>query len=408
MQHQNFLSMSGNLFTFSSYACECRVDVNHTSDGKERKTLRIRAQKDLPLRFAYVPQEGIVKLNVKTGTKISNHLIDQLLSLPDNDINKTIEFFEEYGFFIPISTDEFEAFKFDDIFLVLRRMRAIVKLITMLQAPQKDYKIILALYIFLVFAPQVKIYSKSNIGAKFESCIHNVQQLISTAEGIRENEAFLHTAPNGDIINNYYDIPDTIRTSSFHMSYIDYHEIVTHPNWELIPKDNECVAYRPIVKLYKNCHNIPIELRKQIDFLYHFQENISIIKSVGTNSQILFHRDIDGYYNNFFDKDMKVALLDAAKQAVKEEINHALYSVTPDYNVDTMSASWYIPDFIAALYFSVFYMRSNMEIYRKCSNPSCENYFRVNTTNNKRKYCCPQCANTTAQRMHRKKKQQIQ
>ena len=76
----------------------------------------------------------------------------------------------------------------------------------------------------------------------------------------------------------------------------------------------------------------------------------------------------------------------------------------PSYNIETMSGSWTIPDLYSALLFSIFYMKPDLELYRKCENPNCGRYFLVNTTNNRRKYCCIECSNAMQQRKLRQRR----
>jgi len=66
-----------------------------------------------------------------------------------------------------------------------------------------------------------------------------------------------------------------------------------------------------------------------------------------------------------------------------------------------MGPSWQINTLMDAIYFSIFYLKPELELYRKCENPSCENYFLVKTTFTTKKYCCDQCANAAQQRRHR-------
>ncbi len=97
-----------------------------------------------------------------------------------------------------------------------------------------------------------------------------------------------------------------------------------------------------------------------------------------------------------------------ARLIIGEEINENLNGIHPQYNVATMSPSWRVDSLMGAIYFSIFYMKPGLELYRLCANPNCNQYFLVKTTSTRNKYCCPECGNATAQRNYRKRKKESQ
>lgn len=108
---------------------------------------------------------------------------------------------------------------------------------------------------------------------------------------------------------------------------------------------------------------------------------------------------------NFTD-EMKELLLKVAQITISEEINYNLTKISPQLNIETLTPSWKLNNFLEALYFSVFYMKPGIELYKECENPNCKHqkYFLINATVTNKKYCCPACGNAAAQRRSRQRK----
>ena len=122
-----------------------------------------------------------------------------------------------------------------------------------------------------------------------------------------------------------------------------------------------------------------------------------VVKNVTFDSGIEFY----GNSSSNLDEHMKKALLLIAKYVLAQEINHHVSRMKPIYNPITLEPSWKAPNLLTALYFSLFYMKPKSEIYRKCANPSCTNFFLVKTSNSRKKYCCGACRNASNQRDYR-------
>lgn len=81
--------------------------------------------------------------------------------------------------------------------------------------------------------------------------------------------------------------------------------------------------------------------------------------------------------------------------------------VYPEYDSVIMEPRWRVESLMSALYFSIFYMKPNLELTRLCANPKCGRYFKVSRTSLKKKYCCPECANRANQNRYRARKKEI-
>lgn len=101
---------------------------------------------------------------------------------------------------------------------------------------------------------------------------------------------------------------------------------------------------------------------------------------------------------------MKVAVIEIAKFLIKEEINYNIKDIHPVYNPETMTPSWKVDSLLSAVYFSIFYLKPDLELYRPCDNPRCGRYFLVNTTSTRKRFCSKECCNRVTQDRYRKRK----
>lgn len=116
---------------------------------------------------------------------------------------------------------------------------------------------------------------------------------------------------------------------------------------------------------------------------------------------------IDVFVNYYFckrDKSdnsfLKPALFQVAKDTFKEEIDYYVKNIKPSYNKEKMSPSWNVEDLLTALYFSLFYMNPEVEIYRICEY--CHKPFKLDkSTSTKKIYCSDKCRNCASQRKYR-------
>lgn len=107
-----------------------------------------------------------------------------------------------------------------------------------------------------------------------------------------------------------------------------------------------------------------------------------------------------------FSDDMKEMLVKIARIVISEEINANLKNICPQLEINALAPTWKLNSLLEALYFSVFYMKPGVELYKECENPNCkhEKYFLINATVTNKKYCCPACGNAAAQRRSRQRK----
>ena len=400
--NEKFFTITNNLFTFDSYACDCVIDIENIRPGEVKKTIKMQALPENRIRFAFAPDKGMVRL-ARNGTVNSDRILTELISLPEHDTEKLFAFFREYGFLFNLRTDEYEAIDIEQLFDLINRIRAVVQLLSELSETKKDYQAILGKVLYLQLKLPIELPLQCFGERSFRTCEYPLRTEIEKASRIPHidgtREAFG---------SDTYAIPDTIYGPVYALNIETYNDIVNGYNTTLAGA-NQSPQFKDIVRLYRNALTLDSELRKIIDFLFHYQINIGVIKDFHASGEIEYYDTTENIQTNFtahFDDHMKQAIIDIAKGTVRDEIEYNLYGVRPCYDITTMSPAWEIEDLLTGIYFSIFYMKPGVELYRKCANPNCDMWFLVKTTSSKRKYCTSYCRNAAAQRAHRKRQKE--
>jgi hypothetical protein len=395
-----FFVMTDNLFTFNNYACDCVTDIENVRPGVVKKTVKVQALIDKPMKFAFAPSKGMVRL-AKSGAVNSDRILTDLLSLPDGNSKKLFSFFDEYGFLFPLVAGDYEAIDTDLLHGLVNRIKAVVRLMTALSEARKDYKRILGLMLYLQLSRPIELTFACFGGQSFPTYKHPIYIKMENAAALPQS-----VPPNGE---DTYSIADTIFSPQNELSVDEFNNIVS--GYAATPENGgQSPMYKDIARLYCNAPNLEPEVRRTVDFLFHFQRTIGIIKNYTASGEIECYGDENIVKRNYaahFNNAMKQALIGIAKVTVRDEIGYNLSGMRPRYDTETMSPSWEIQDMLTGIYVSIFFMRPGIELYRKCSNPSCNRMFLVNTTSSKRKYCTSSCRNAAAQRAHRLRKQTV-
>lgn len=399
--NERFFSLTGNLFTFESFGCDCVTDIENVRPGVVKETVKILGLANSPVRFAFAPSRGMVRL-AQTGAINSDRILTELLAIPDGDTKKLFEFFRNYGFFFPVSTDGYEAIEVEPLHGLINRVKAVVRLISALGEARKDYKRILGLMLFLQLTQPVVLTFECFGGSPCPTCEHALFTELARASAFPQpNQSTLAY----DAVS--YSVPDTIFSPVFELNIEEYGNIVGGFD-AVTPGAAQSQLYKDIARLYLNAPHLSPELRRSVDFLFHFQHSVAIIKSFTPDGDIEFYdteENVRERYAASFSETMKGSLLTMAKSVVRDEVGYNLEGMRPRYDVETMSPAWEIQDMLTGIYVSIFFMRPGVELYRKCQNPNCDRSFLVKTTSARRKYCEDSCRNAAAQRAHRLRKQ---
>ncbi len=144
-------------------------------------------------------------------------------------------------------------------------------------------------------------------------------------------------------------------------------------------------------------HNI----RKTIDLLFHYFYEVGIAKEIREDGTIEYY-GLPQTSN--LTSAMKDRILEIAKLVIGEEINANMDSIHPLYDAEKMMPSWHVDSLIGGLYFSIFYMKPDLELFRRCRQ--CGQFFTVKATSTRKVYCDDICRNRYQQSMHRKRKRE--
>ncbi|RGC79764.1 CGNR zinc finger domain-containing protein [Hungatella hathewayi] len=365
------------LFKFETCSCDCVEDIEHVAPGEEPiSKFKLQAMPEHPLVFGYAAKDGLVRI-APNGTISERNILGTLISLTNKPKKELITFLEENGSLFPISDEKYETFPEDKIYGIINRLRMTVELMTATSEIRKNYQKICDLTIQLLLSDEVSI-GTSSMETAYSSCHHRYVDLIKNPPSQISEE---HEQDNFD--GETYYIKDSIY-GTYKLDISDYYEIIG--GYCTIPGFTPWF-YQNLTTAFLNLETNDI-LKKINDFLFHYLHDM-----VRKN-------------NTDFSDEMKTALLEIAKFVIGEEINANLNGIHPVYNSETMTPSWKVDSLLCAAYFSIFYLKPDLELYRPCDNPRCGRYFLVKTTSTRNRFCSQECCNRVTQDRYRKRKRE--
>lgn len=387
--HENFFA--DNVFRYVNAPCDVRVNIEDVAvDQPSKKLLKMQARATDHCNFAFTSENGLIRCGPE-GALLEADIVGKLIALPSSKDKEIIRFFSQNGFLFPIGDDRLTTIDVDVLWNIVNRVKALVLLMSAMGG-KKNYKDILHYTVYLLYSDSVEL--RINEQVVYQTPSHAFNDYLHNAFNIPE----IDRSQQG-FSEESYTISDTLYPPYYQYDIQTYLEAL-EGSYES-KEGSLSPAYRALVMLYVNAHaeNAP---RRTIDFLLHYQEKVGIFKNIS----------IDGieYYSDplveNFTSDMKKRLVEIAREVISTEINYNIHGIYPYYDPNTMRPAWIIGNLLQAVYFSLFFNNPEVEIYRKCANPNCRGakYFRVKTTMQKKKYCCPECANADAQRRYRLKK----
>lgn len=382
-----------NFFELENSPCECKKETVYTAPGVDPSyVLKVCAKPDSDtLRFSYSAQKGLNQSG-NAGGVINENILGQLLAIKPTDMDGTIEFLQKYGFIFPVSSDTYETVDGIALLEILNRIKATVKLMSAI-AGKKDYKAIFIYTTYLLYSEPVELVLS---GANYKTDFHPFTALIreyNVIPDLNRNQEFFDT--------QCISIFDTMKGD---YEKLDINELAGMNSGDGINglAGSRDWHFRNLFCLYTTYNIADENLRNIIDFYYNYQKKVGIIKDVEP-TRILYH--VKAMKENFSD-DMKEMLVKIARIVISEEINANLKNICPQLEINALAPTWKLNSLLEALYFSVFYMKPGVELYKECENPNCkhEKYFLINATVTNKKYCCPACGNAAAQRRSRQRK----
>ena len=365
------------LFKFESCSCDCVEDIEHVAPGKEPIShFKLQAIPERPILFGYAAKDGLVRI-APNGTVEERNILGTLISLVNKPTKELIFFLKNNGFLFPVSTSSYENFDKAALLGIINRLKMTVELMTATNEIIKNFKNICALTLSLLFSEDFSIKTDSMKQAYY-SCHHSYVDMLKNPpvklSYTRQQEGF----------NGYtYNINDSIY-GTYNLDIQDYNDIIG--GYKSVP-EYRTEFYQNVTYMFLNYDKQDIN-KKISDFLFHF----------------LY--DMNGDSSNEFSNEMKSALIDISKYVIGEEINANLDGIHPIYNSNTMTPSWKVDSLLCAVYFSIFYLKPDLELYRPCDNPKCGRYFLVKTTSTRIRYCSQECCNRVTQDRYRKRKRE--
>lgn len=373
------------LFRFDGYGCDCVEDIIHTAPRVEPNiTFKLQSLSDNKITFAYAAKKGLVRI-APNGTIEEENILGSLISLPSKSTKDIKQFIRTNGFIFPISSFSYEEFDERLALSIIDRLRLTVELMTATNEIRKDYQKIFLMMIQLLFAQDISI--KTDLMEKeYTSCHHPYSEMLMnptvTLSSERQQEKY-----DGDT----FTINDSIY-GTYEFSLSEYDEIIG--GYSQTPGYAEAL-FKNIVALYVNYEGSPIE-RKITDLLFHYSYEVGII----CPSQDWVYYEHPKAQN--LSHELKDALIEVSNYIVGQEINANLEGIHPIYDSKKMMPSWKVDSLLCAAYFSIFYLKPDLELYRPCANPRCGKYFLVKTTSTRKKFCSTDCCNRITQNRYRK------
>ncbi len=384
--------LSSSYFECDNYACICKKDMINTTPGMPPSvTLKLCSDINQPLHFSYMAQKGL-NLSGNAGGPIQTNVLGKLLAIKDDDIDAHIDFFQKYGFLFPIAADEYETIEAPKIIAYVNRIKATLILMNAI-AGTRNYHNMLIMAAYLLYSEPVEFELTNR---KVTSYSHDFTQ------GLQTYNLFPDMNGNAEVYSTGgFSVADTIVGGNNKVDISFFNAIRSGTGTQDISGSNSA-WFKNLFAMYTGLTGADAPLREIIDFFYHFQLECGIIKEVPFKHIKYYSKNKDFEFSDA----MKVSLLNISKYLICQEINYNISTIHPSVSFGSLEPEWRMDSLIEAIYFSIFYMKPGVEIYRECQNPTCKKdvFFLINATAENKKYCCPACANAAAQRRARARK----
>ena len=292
----------------------------------------------------------------------------------------------ENGFIFPVECNNYEKIKKEVLTNILTRLKLTIELMSDVSSIKKNYYKIVSSIIKLLFYAPIE-FKTELMKENYNTHHYNYVDLLKSTGGTlsikRQQQEF-----NSDVF--------TIEEDTI---FPNYEVNITHYNSYM--SSTNVGIFKNILHLYVNTDFENDIERKISDVLFHSLEKCQSLENfLADESNVLL--DLNKIDNKF-----KETIIEVANYIIGEEINSNLTRIRPFYDSNKKSPSWVIDDLLSALYFSIFYLDPNLELYRQCSNPKCNKWFLVKTTSTKKKYCSEECRNRVVQDRYRKRKKEV-
>lgn len=392
--NENFFE--NNLFRFDNDPCDCATDTINVAPGMPpATTIKVQAIPGEKIHFAFSSGVGLVRLGEK-GALVEKNLLGSLISIKPGDTAALFEYFKHNGFLFNISGLEYEPIDTDKMFELIRRLRTTVELLSAMGSIRKDYHKILGLSLYLMLSEPIEI-SFSSLPQPYYTCKHSLQDALQRAYSLPEPDYFQKHIFSKETIT----IPDTLISPTYELDMQLYMSCLEGSGQEFMIKGSSSNLFKTVLILYAYGMNENSNIRKTVDLIFHYFCEVGAAKDIKEDGTIEYY----GTPNTAkFTGEMKSRILEIAKLVIAEEINANMDSIHPMYDAEKMTPSWHVDSLIGGLYFSIFYMKPDLELFRRCRQ--CGQFFPVKATSTRKVYCDDICRNRYQQSMHRKRKRE--
>lgn len=378
-------------FVYKSYKGDVRFDLESiTPKEPAHLSLKVSFDDRYPIEYAYQYGDGLIRVDGFADKKKNTNILGKFLQIKHDDFDGYVNFFNDNGFLYELDLDRFIKVEISDVVKISKRLQALIDLINLVNEPLSKRK---TMEIFeLAFLISIDDGWNINItNNEHKRGPHHFLKELMQNPGIYSEEKQL---TREEVSKGIITVEDSLY-KEYELSSIDYRNIQTgdsqSPGWQ----DTDFIN---ITYLYVNDHTLSKEQRKIVDCVFHFLYKIGIPKN-----PIL--GDIVEYYEEpkyaAIDDELKESIISFAKYVIKVEIDEMIKGIKPIYNEETMKPDWKIDSLLSAMYFSIFFMDSKMEMYRRCSH--CGSLFLVKRSSSTKIYCSPYCRNNAQQAKHRLK-----
>ena len=259
------------MFEYDGYGCYCAKDTENIFPDKPPKTtLKLYTDASKPLRFSYVPKWGL-NLTGKAGGAIEKNILGKILALPTGDIDKHIEFFQTYGFLLPLSSQEYESVDAEVLLEVVNRIKATIRLMNAIG--KRDYKKMFIHATYLLFAPVQQITTSLE---SYETCHHKFGELLYSYNLFPD----LNNVPEV-LVSGTYSVQDTMLETKNPVSIEFYNAIRSGSDTNM--KGSKDPWFKNTMAMYIGSQEADNEIRTLIDFYSPFQTEVSVMKEVNYN-----------------------------------------------------------------------------------------------------------------------------
>lgn len=375
-----------NVFVFENSGIKCEILTEHNEHGEPTNYLVINKTQDI-FKYAYGSKVGLVKLN-DDGSIQETNILGSLLAINDSSIFNYLDFFNNHGFLLSFNSAKPEKISEITILSIIKRLRSTLELFSNITFTSKTaYEKIIHSIFYLLFSPV--FFIESNTGKKsYMQTYHPYTEFYEKAFTLEIEKKYQDT-----FNNSFFEINDSVKK-----------KYVLNSKFIKCIQNNQFDDEIYNNNLFKHCLKIYLapsaSVQKNIrlvnDFIFHYLMDYGMIKEID-DKHIFYFNDIVSELGD----ELKKAATTIGKYILKTEIESNLEKIKPTYNIETLTPAWKIDSLLSALYFGLFYMNPKMEIYRQCACKTCNKFFVVSTTSQKKKYCSKACQNRDMQARYR-------